>query len=66
MSQATRTIELADDLVEFALQRCDADIALGLNAVEQSTLRLNRPACETYMRYVVMVRRLKAALEKAA
>lgn len=60
-----KTIELENEVLEFALQRCEADIALGKAAAEQAAWRINIAAGKKMMDYVVMVKRLQAALEKA-
>ncbi len=62
---AVKTIELDEEILQFALERCTADIALGLNGAEQFTLRLDPKRAKKMMDYVVLVRRLKASLEKA-
>ena len=61
----SKTIELDDDILQFALERCAADINLGLRTAERAASRGSLADGKKIMDYVVMVRRLKAALEGA-
>ncbi len=61
-----KTIELDEDILQFALERCAADINLGLQTAKRAAVgRGSISDGKRIMDYVVMVRRLKVALEKA-
>lgn len=57
-----KTVELDDDLLAFALERCDADERVGMTAVRRAS---SIKSGKMFMDYVVKVKRLRAALEDA-
>jgi len=67
---STKTVELEEDVLEFARQRCEADIELGMRTIARISERRGQDVRavqdgKKVMDYVIMARRLKGALDKA-